>query len=109
VAVNLTGIDLSGSKPGTASKVTSPLSVPTGGQDAAEAAPQQGEVSITSTAALLAHLERALSQLPAVDPKRVSALRDAISTGAYTVQSDQVASGLIQSERTLARLSGKGG
>jgi flagellar biosynthesis anti-sigma factor FlgM len=104
VAVNLSGIGLSGTAVGTARDVPESQAPSTheGSQDAAAARP--GEVSITSTAALLAHLEQALGKQPPVDPNRVEALSRAIAEGRYQLDAGKTASGLLQSERSLAQL-----
>lgn len=106
MAVNLNGIDLgSGAPLGSAAKTSA---VPAATSDAKDsAAPPQSEVSITSTAALLAQVQQSLSALPAVDEQRVSAISKAIAAGTYKINSEHIAHGLLQSERDLTRLSGK--
>ena len=102
MAVNLTGIDLGSAAIGTAQKTTSPQSTAGSSHDATQQ--RKGEVNITSTAALLAHLEKSLGAQPAVDPNRVAAVSKALEAGTYAVQPDKNARGLISSERTLSRL-----
>lgn len=103
MAINLGGIGLSGAAIGTAresQEAQQPTAAtPDAGQDGSPARP--GEVSITSTAALLAHLEQVLGTHSPVDQKRVESVSRAISEGRYQVDSAKVASGLMQSERTL--------
>jgi negative regulator of flagellin synthesis FlgM len=70
--------------------------------DAAEG--QSSDVHITSTASKLASLGQALSAMPQVDESRVSTLKAAIESGTYSVDSNKIASGLIQSDRALAQL-----
>lgn len=101
MAVNLSGIELSGPAMGSPRQASSSQNSAASPPDAA---PQTGDVNITSTAALLAHLEQTLAGQPAIDQKRVDALTQAIAAGSYRVSPDQVASGLIQSERALSRL-----
>jgi negative regulator of flagellin synthesis FlgM len=103
VAVNLNGIDLSGTAASSAPKTSSTPSSPTSSQDAATQQPQS-EVSITSTASLLAHLQQSLAGKPAVDQSRVDAVSKALSSGIYKVNADKIAHGLISSERELAKL-----
>ena len=106
MAVNLNGIDLSSGTPlGSAARTSAVPATTSDTKDGAAA--QQGEVSITSTAALLAHVQQSLSALPAVDEQRVSAISKAIAAGTYSINSGHVARGLLQSERDLTRLSGK--
>jgi len=106
MAVNLSGIGLSGTGIGTAREVPeSPSPAVTQGgpeQDSAPARP--GEVSITSTASLLASLEQALGKHVPVDQKRVDSVSRAIANGQYKVDPGKVASGLLQSEHSLAPL-----
>jgi negative regulator of flagellin synthesis FlgM len=106
MAINLSGIGLSGTAAGTAREAQETqqpaVATPDAGQDAA--APRPGEVSITSTAALLARLEQALGKHAPVDQKRVDSISRAIADGSYKVDSAKVASGLMQSERSLAPL-----
>src|SRR5438093_1262409 len=71
VAVNLNGIDLSGTTAGSTSagsthKTSSTQNTPANTAQNATQQPQK-EVSITSTASLLSHLQRSLASTPAVD------------------------------------------
>jgi negative regulator of flagellin synthesis FlgM len=93
--------------PGRTAAVTPARDVVAGGSNAAQPA-ESGQVQISDTATQLASLEQALRDSPAVDAARVAQLRSAIEQGTYTVNSDQVATGLIQMERTLARLGNPG-
>jgi len=63
-----------------------------------------GDVYITDTATQLAALEQTLRGSPAVDSARVAELRNAIEQGTYSVNAQQVASGLMQMERALGGL-----
>ena len=92
--------------PGRTSAVTPVRDAVTGGNTAQPSAP--GQVQISDTAAKLASVEQALRDSPAVDSARVAQLRSAIEQGTYTVNSEHVATQLIQMERALARLGGKG-
>jgi negative regulator of flagellin synthesis FlgM len=107
MAVSLNGIDLSGSSIGSTRKTSSyeTASGPRNGTPQPEAAASQGDaVDITSTASLLAHLQRSLSAQPAVDNNKVDAIRKAVENGTYSVDPAKVAAGLTRSERTLAQL-----
>jgi negative regulator of flagellin synthesis FlgM len=108
VAVNLNGIDLGGTAASstTASsthKASATQSTPTTPTEDATQQPQSN-VSITSTASLLAHLQRSLATRPAVDQSRVDAVSKAISSGTYQIDPDKIAHGLIDSERALGKL-----
>ena len=104
--INLAGIGLNGTAAGNAREAQETqqpaVATPDPGQDSA--APRPGEVSITSTAALLARLEQALGTHAPIDHNRVESISRAIANGSYKVDSAKVASGLVQSERSLAPL-----
>jgi negative regulator of flagellin synthesis FlgM len=103
MAVNLNGIDLSGTTASSTYKASAPQSTPPATtEDATQQ--QQSDVSITSTASLLAHLQRSLAARPAVDQSRVDAVSKAISSGTYKIDPDKIAHGLINSERALSKL-----
>lgn len=102
MALNLNGIDLGGAAASSAHKTSSPQSPASSSPDATSK--PESEVSITSTASLLAHLQQALAAKPAVDQDRVDAISKALAAGTYTVHADRIAHGLIQSERALGQL-----
>ncbi len=81
--------------------------VVSGGGNAAPA-PSTGEVHITDTATQLASLEQSLRDSPAVDSAKVAQLQSAIEQGTYQVNSDHVATQLMQMENALAGLGKKG-
>jgi len=93
--------------PGRTAAVVPTRDVVTGGGNAAPA-PASGEVHITDTAAQLASLEQSLRDVPAVDSARVAQLQSAIEQGRYTVNSEHVATQLMQMERALAGLGKQG-
>jgi negative regulator of flagellin synthesis FlgM len=104
VAINLNGIDLGGTAASSAHKASS-TSTPASTSTTQDATQQpQSEVSITSTAALLAHLQQSLAARPAIDQNRVDAVSKAISAGTYKVNPDKIAHGLINTERALGKL-----
>ena len=102
MAVNLHGIDLSGTAASSARKASSKQSTATSSQDAAQQ--DRSDVSITSTASLLAGLQQSLAASPAVDQGRVDAISKALASGTYSVSADMIAHGLIQTERALGQL-----
>ena len=105
MAVNLNGIDLGGTAASSAHKAASTQSAPTNAGTTQDAAQQpKSEVSITSTASLLARLQQSLAAKPAVDQNRVDAVSKAISAGTYKVNPDKIAHGLIDTERALGKL-----
>jgi negative regulator of flagellin synthesis FlgM len=105
VAVNLSGLDLSGTAAGTTHKTSSTPTTSTHGTSTQDPTQQpQKEVSVSSTASLLSHLHRSLDSTPAIDQKRVESIRNAIASGTYKVDSDRIAHGLINTERALGKL-----
>jgi len=105
VAVNLSGLDLSGTAASTTHKTSSAPTPSTQGTPTQDATQQpQKEVSVSSTAALLSRLHRSLDATPAIDQKRVESIRNAIASGTYKVDSDKIAHGLINTERALGKL-----
>jgi len=103
MAVNLSGLDLSGAPASSAPKASTTQSASTSTRDAARQS--QPQVSITSTASLLARLQEALAAKPAIDWGAVDAISRAIAAGSYKVNADKVAHGLIHSERALGQLN----
>jgi flagellar biosynthesis anti-sigma factor FlgM len=63
------------------------------------ATPDSGAVDITPTAQLLANVAQQISDAPDIDHSRVDSIRQALSTGAYQINSSQVADGLLAAQR----------
>ena len=107
MAVNRTGLDLSGTAAGATHKSSSTPNTSTHGttatQQGATQQPQK-EVSVSSTASLLSNLHRKLDSTPAIDQKRVESISNSIAAGTYKVDSDKIAHGLINTERALGKL-----
>jgi negative regulator of flagellin synthesis FlgM len=104
VAVNLTGLDLSGTAASSTHKTSSTPNAATSTQNTDATQQPQKEVSVSSTASLLSHLQRSLASTPAVDQSRVDSISHAISSGTYKVDSNKIAHGLIHTERALGNL-----
>ncbi|HDZ09160.1 flagellar biosynthesis anti-sigma factor FlgM [Pseudohongiella sp.] len=62
---------------------------------------QPDAVSISSRATDLQSLETSIKQLPDTDASRVSALREQINAGNYSVDSQRVADKMLAFERSL--------
>lgn len=62
------------------------------------------EVQITDTAANLATLGQSLSAASPVDDARVARISQALADGTYTISAQQIASGLMQSDRALEQI-----
>ena len=105
MAVNLTGLDLSGTAASSTHKTSSTPNTSAHGTTTQDATQQpKNEVSVSSTASLLSHLQRSLGATPAIDQKRVESISNAIASGTYKVDSDKIAHGLINTERALGKL-----
>jgi negative regulator of flagellin synthesis FlgM len=104
VAVNLNGIDLSGVTASSTHKASSTQSAPSNPSQEEATQQPQSHVNITSTASLLAHLQRSLAARPAVDQSRVDAVGKSISDGTYKVNPDEIAHGLLSTEHALGKL-----
>jgi flagellar biosynthesis anti-sigma factor FlgM len=102
MAVNMNRLDFSGAPASPANKASATLSTSTISQDATQQ--YQTDVSITSTASLLARLQQALAASSAVDQGRVDAISKALAAGTYRVSGDNIARGLIHTELALGQL-----
>jgi len=103
MAVNINGLDLSGTTASsTPPKASTAQSASPISQDATQQ--QHTQVSITSTASLLARLQQALAASSAVDQGRVDTISRALAAGSYRVNGDNIAHGLINTERALGQL-----
>src|SRR6185437_8663892 len=72
---------------------------PTGG---VPSAPTSDRVDITEGARVLAALSSTVQAAPDIDAARVATLQEAIDTGTYRVDADQIAGRLLQLEQELA-------
>jgi negative regulator of flagellin synthesis FlgM len=68
-----------------------------GTRNSAASAPTRDKVDINSVASQLHQLERALNDVSIVDSARVDAIKQAISSGQFKVNSDVVADKLLAS------------
>jgi negative regulator of flagellin synthesis FlgM len=100
---NLNGLEPNGVSLGSAQKTAKPQSSAISSQqDSGQSSQQsQSSVSITSTASMLANLQQSLQSKPAVDQSRVASISKALENGTYKIDSNKIASGLLQSEHSL--------
>jgi negative regulator of flagellin synthesis FlgM len=63
----------------------------------------ESDVQLTGTARSLAALEQSLHSLPAVDDKRVAAVKRRLDNGEYQVQPQRIADKLLHMESDLRR------
>ena len=109
MAVKLNGIDLTGGAPLGPTRRSQPTASASAAAEsvASESTAAAPDVNITSTAELLARVQQSLSSRPAVDQSRVEAISRALAEGSYRVDAGRIASGLMQSERDLGKLTAK--
>jgi negative regulator of flagellin synthesis FlgM len=62
------------------------------------------QVQITNTAAQLSAIGQGLSASSPIDEARVARISQALADGTYSISSQQIASGLMQSEDALAQI-----
>lgn len=74
---------------------------PSASQDAASPATTGDTVDLTSSAKLLARLDKMLEALPAVNAERVAEIRHAIESGDYEIDADGIAEAMIRLDRSL--------
>jgi negative regulator of flagellin synthesis FlgM len=63
-------------------------------------------VQITGAARQLSSLEQAVRDLPAVNTAKVAQITNSLAQGTYTIDSQHIASKLMQMEQDLGRVSG---
>ncbi len=61
----------------------------------------QTEVSLSERSAQLKELETRLAAIPVVDRARVESIKEAITSGQYTINPENIASGLIDSVKDM--------
>lgn len=64
-------------------------------------APSGDSVTISSTAQQLNNIESSIKTAPAFDAEKVNAIKSAIQSGEFTVNTEKVADGLIQSVKDM--------
>ena len=74
--------------------------------DKSQPAQQRDLVTVTSQAERLLELEKKLVDMPAVDSQRVKTLRDAIASGTFRIDPEQIAFKLLRSEAESFKLVG---
>ena len=77
-------------------------STTTSGTSTGGAASTGDTVSFSRSSMLLSELQRTVSALPVVDALRVEAMKQAITSGVYEVDSSAVADSMLRLERELS-------
>jgi negative regulator of flagellin synthesis FlgM len=71
------------------------------GHAAGGAAQAGDQVTLTTSARTIQKLEEAVAKSPVVNPERVAAVKQAVSSGKYQIDSNRVAGKLLKFERGL--------
>ena len=66
---------------------------------------EQTDVKLSSRAAQLQALESQLAAIPLVDRAKVDSIKEAIASGQYTVNADNVAQGLVDSVKEMLHVA----
>lgn len=77
------------------------------GQSAANkrADTQQTDVTLSSRSAELKQLETQLAAIPVVDRARVDGIKEAITSGQYTINTENIAAGLLDSVKEMLHVA----
>jgi len=72
-----------------------------------KASPQQqasesSTVTVTDSALKLLEIEKTLAEMPGFDAEKVESIKQALSDGSYTINTDSIAENLIKFEQDLA-------
>jgi negative regulator of flagellin synthesis FlgM len=88
-----------------AAKGTTPVADQSGSDasatTASTAAQSSDHVTLTDSARSLQKIEEAIAKAPVVDTAKVAAIKQAVSSGSYQIDTDRVADKLLQYERGL--------
>ncbi len=66
---------------------------------------EQTDVSLSPRAAQLKELESQLAAIPVVDRARVDSIKEAIASGQYTINAENIAEGLIDSVKEMLHVA----
>lgn len=67
--------------------------------------PGADQVSLTPTAQQLRNIEQQIADQPVVDTQKVNAVKDALATGSFEINSDRIAGKMMSLEKALGDLS----
>lgn len=63
---------------------------------------QSSTVTVTDSALKLLQIEKSLAEIPSFDAEKVENIKQALSNGSYTINTDRIAEKLIKFEQDLA-------
>jgi len=66
---------------------------------------EQTEVTLSQRAAQMKQLETRLAAIPVIDRARVDSIKEAIASGQYTINTENIADGLIDSVKEMLRVA----
>ena len=66
---------------------------------------EQTEVTLSQRAAQMKQLETQLAAIPVIDRARVDSIKEAIASGQYTINTENIADGLIDSVKEMLRVA----
>jgi len=69
---------------------------------AAQNAPGSSTVTVTDSALKLLQIEKTLAEIPGFDAEKVASIKQAMSDGSYTINTDRIAEKLISFEQDIA-------
>lgn len=67
-------------------------------------APAAGELTLSDLSTQLKNMEAQLAAIPVIDRSRVDAIKQAIASGQYTINPENIAAGLIDSSAEMFRI-----
>jgi negative regulator of flagellin synthesis FlgM len=76
-----------------------------GGNKTEAGTPQQTDVTLSPRAAQLKELETQLAAIPVVDRARVDNIKEAIASGQYSINTDNIAGSLLDSVKEMLHVS----
>lgn len=66
---------------------------------------EQTDVTLSQRAAQMKQLETQLAAIPVIDRARVDSIKEAIASGQYTINTENIADGLIDSVKEMLRVA----
>jgi len=63
---------------------------------------ESSTVTVTDSALKLLQIEKTLAEIPSFDAEKVESIKQALSDGSYTINTDRIAEKLIKFEQDLA-------
>ncbi|OUS11543.1 flagellar biosynthesis anti-sigma factor FlgM [Gammaproteobacteria bacterium 53_120_T64] len=91
------GLNTNGGKKADASQGPSPEKAGT-----PQAGGESSTVTVTDSALKMLKIEQTLAEMPSFDAEKVARIKQALSDGSYTINTEQIADKLIKFEQDLA-------